>query len=132
MPSDEVRRVVEDCLRWRMVVNDGATVLRALDWADRHTSGFRDAMIVYTANQTAVEVLYSEGLSQGQVYGAAGVVNPLLARGFFLPRYFRNAPPLQQLPNRRVPRAFPLHPPSRCPTTTGRGPSGAPQDVAFR
>lgn len=79
MPPDEVRRVVEDYLRWRMVVNDGATVLRALDWADRYAIGFWDAMIVDAANQAAVGVLYSEDLNHGQLYGAARVVNPFLA-----------------------------------------------------
>jgi predicted nucleic acid-binding protein len=78
MPSEEARRVVEDYLRWRMVVNDGAAVLRALDWADRYMIGFWDAMIVDAANQAAVEVLYSEDLIHGQSYGTARVVNPFL------------------------------------------------------
>lgn len=79
MPAEEVRRVIEDYLGWTVVVNDGGTVLRALDLAERYEIGFWDAMIVDAANQAGAEVLYSEDLNHGQQYASVRVTNPFLA-----------------------------------------------------
>lgn len=79
MPAPEVRQAVEDYLCWTIVVNDGGTVLRALDLADVHGISFWDAMIVDAASQAGAAVLYSEDLGHGRVYGGARVTNPFLA-----------------------------------------------------
>jgi len=73
----EVREIIWDYLRWRIVVNTPDSVLRALDLEARYKISFWDALIVQAAESAAATVLYSEDLSAGQSYGTVRVVNPL-------------------------------------------------------
>ncbi|HTT19821.1 MAG TPA: PIN domain-containing protein [Candidatus Sulfotelmatobacter sp.] len=73
----EVREIMQDYLRWRIVVNTPDSILRALELQGRHKiSSFWDALIVQAAESAAASVLYSEDLAPGQTYGAVRVVNP--------------------------------------------------------
>jgi predicted nucleic acid-binding protein len=74
------REIVSDYLSWQVVVNDGASILEALDLEDRYKISFWDALVVQAAQSSGAEVLYSEDLSDGQQYGTVRAVNPL-ARG---------------------------------------------------
>ncbi|HEY3380876.1 MAG TPA: PIN domain-containing protein [Vicinamibacterales bacterium] len=74
------RDVVSDYLAWHVVVNDGKSVLEALDLEERHHVSFWDALVIQAANASGSDILYSEDLSDGQRYGAARVVNPFRAR----------------------------------------------------
>lgn len=73
----EIRQVLQDYLNWEVVVNDGASVLQALDIEVRYKISFWDALIVQAAESAGVAILYSEDLSDGQIYGQVRVVNPL-------------------------------------------------------
>jgi len=73
------RDVVSDYLAWHVVVNDGNSVLEALDLEERHHVSFWDALVIQAANASGSDLLYSEDLSDGQRYGAARVVNPFRA-----------------------------------------------------
>jgi predicted nucleic acid-binding protein len=73
------REVVSDYLAWHVVVNDGDSVLEALDLEERHHIAFWDALVIQAANASGSDILYSEDLSDGQRYGAARVVNPFRA-----------------------------------------------------
>jgi predicted nucleic acid-binding protein len=42
---DEVRPLLEDYLRWKVVVNDGQSVLRAMSLEERYRISFWDALI---------------------------------------------------------------------------------------
>lgn len=70
------KRLVADYLTWEVVINDGDSILSALELERRYRLSFWDALIVQAANSGAVEVLYSEDLSHGQVYGLVEAVNP--------------------------------------------------------
>jgi predicted nucleic acid-binding protein len=72
----EARRILEDYLSWHVVVNDGDSILEALELETRYRISFWDALVVQAANAATVEVLYSEDLGNGQLYGAVRVVNP--------------------------------------------------------
>lgn len=74
---DEAREVMKDYLRWRIVVNTGESVLRALEIEARYKISFWDALILQAAENAGATVLYSEDLSAGQSYGDIRVVNPL-------------------------------------------------------
>lgn len=74
------RDVVSDYLAWHVVVNDGVSVLEALDLEERHHVSFWDALVIQAANASGSDILYSEDLSDGQRYGAARVVNPFRAK----------------------------------------------------
>ncbi len=72
----EVRRLMEDYLRWEIIVNDGNVNLGALELEQRFKVSFWDALILQAANTSGVSTLYSEDLSHGQVYDQVQVVNP--------------------------------------------------------
>lgn len=78
VPADEARQIVADYLRWEVVVNTGESVLEAVDLEERYKLSFWDALIVQAAGAAGVGTLYSEDLSNGQLYGSVRVVNPLL------------------------------------------------------
>ena len=71
------RDVVSDYLAWHVVVNDGGSILEALDLEARHQLSFWDALVIQAAHVAGAEVLYSEDLSHGQRYGTVRVTNPL-------------------------------------------------------
>lgn len=77
LPVEEVRRLLQDLLSWEIVVNTGQSVLGALEIEARYKISFWDALIVHAAQASGADVLYSEDLNDGQVYGSVRVVNPL-------------------------------------------------------
>ena len=72
----DIRRLVENYLTWQIVVNTGNSVLEALEIEIRYGISFWDALIVHAAQACDAQVLYSEDLNHGQVYGSVRVVNP--------------------------------------------------------
>lgn len=78
LDADATREVVADYLAWEVVVNDGQSILEALEIQQRHRLSFWDALIVHAAERAGATVLYSEDLSDGQVYDSVRVVNPLI------------------------------------------------------
>lgn len=76
--APEARRLVEDYLCWEVIVNDGESILGALDLGRHFGINFWDALIAQAANNSGVETLYSEDLDHGQVYGTVEVRNPFL------------------------------------------------------
>ena len=77
-PPDEraLRELLTDYLAWEVVVNDGPSILEALDLQARYRLSFWDALIVQAANAAGAAVLLSEDLAAGQVYGEVTVINP--------------------------------------------------------
>lgn len=73
------RELVTDYLSWRCVVNGEKSILEALDLEERYQISFWDALVIQAAQSSGAAVLYSEDLSDGQVYGGVRVVNPLVA-----------------------------------------------------
>ena len=74
----QARQLVADYLSWELIVNDGASILAALDIERRYRLTFWDALIVQAANVATATALYSEDLSHRQTYGMVEVINPLL------------------------------------------------------
>jgi predicted nucleic acid-binding protein len=78
MPPDTARSIVADLLKWEVVINDGDSVLRAIDIGKRYGYSFWDSMIIGAALEGQAEVLLSEDLSHGQVLSGLKIVNPFL------------------------------------------------------
>lgn len=78
LTAGEAARIVEDYLSWEVVVNSGEDILEALRLEERFRISFWDALIVQAASQSGAEILYSEDLNHGQLYGRVRVINPLL------------------------------------------------------
>lgn len=72
------RELISDYLAWPVVVNSEESVVAALDLEERHQISFWDALIVHAAQTADADILYSEDLADGQMYGAVRVVNPLV------------------------------------------------------
>ena len=72
----EARRTLEDYLSWTVVINDGDSILRALDLERRYTLSFWDALIVQAAQQSGAERLLSEDFQHGRRFGDVMIVNP--------------------------------------------------------
>jgi predicted nucleic acid-binding protein len=73
------RELITDYLSWQVVVNGEESILEALDLEERHQLSFWDALVIQAAQSSGTAILYSEDLSDGQVYGGVRVVNPLVA-----------------------------------------------------
>lgn len=76
--QEDAKAVLEDYLTWDVVVNDGGSILGALEMESRYGISFWDALIVQAANVSGAEKLYSEDFSHGQVYGVVLAENPFL------------------------------------------------------
>lgn len=77
LDAKAIREVVSDYLAWQVVVNGGDSILEVLDLESRYQLSFWDALVVQAAQAAGAEILYSEGLSDGQRYGTVRVKNPL-------------------------------------------------------
>lgn len=74
---EETRSLIEDYLKWEIVVNTPTSVIEALAIETRYQISFWDALIIHAAESSGAAILYSEDLSDGQIYGSVRVVNPL-------------------------------------------------------
>jgi len=72
------RDLIADYLSWQVVVNNGESILEALDLENRYRLSFWDALVVQAAQASGADILYSEDLSHGRRYGTVRVVNPLV------------------------------------------------------
>jgi predicted nucleic acid-binding protein len=77
-PLEDLQHIVRNFLGWEIVVNTGESILNALGMESRYKISFWDALIVNAAQISHADVLYTEDLNDGQVFGSVRVVNPLL------------------------------------------------------
>lgn len=77
LDAKATREIVADYLTWQVVVNGGESILEAFELETRYQISFWDALVVQAALASGADVLYSEDLSDGQVYGSVRVVSPL-------------------------------------------------------
>jgi predicted nucleic acid-binding protein len=70
------RSLVADYMAWDPVVNDGTSILEAMDAERHHKISFWDALIVVAAQKCEADVILSEDFNHGQKYGSVRVVNP--------------------------------------------------------
>ena len=73
---DQARALITDYMSWNPVINDGATMLDAIDVEQRFKLSFWDAMIVVAAQKSGASVLLSEDFNNGQKFGPVQVRNP--------------------------------------------------------
>lgn len=72
------REIIADYLAWDVITNTGESILDALELENRYSISFWDALVVQAAAASGAVVLYSEDLSNGQIYGGVRVVNPFV------------------------------------------------------
>jgi predicted nucleic acid-binding protein len=79
-PTDisTAQKVIGDLLTWEVVVNDGKSILGAIDLQKRYKYPFWDSLIVHAALSAGAAVLMSEDLSAGQKIQGMSIENPFL------------------------------------------------------
>jgi predicted nucleic acid-binding protein len=73
---EETQSLIEDYKDWQIVINTPDSVIEALTIEARYQISFWDALIVQAAGISGATILYSEDLSDGQMYGMVRVINP--------------------------------------------------------
>jgi predicted nucleic acid-binding protein len=73
---EQARALIADYLSWDPIVNDGATLLEAIDVEQRYQLSFWDSLIVVAAQKGGASVLFSEDFNHGQKFGSVVVQNP--------------------------------------------------------
>lgn len=68
--------IVNDFLKWDVVINDGDVILGAIDIHLRYKLSFWDSMILFAASYAGASRLYSEDLSDGQIVEGVEINNP--------------------------------------------------------
>jgi len=69
-------KIVTELQEWEVFVNNGESVLRALEIEQQYQISFWDGLIINAAHSSGAEILYTEDLNDGQVFGGVWVVNP--------------------------------------------------------
>ena len=72
------KEIVKDLLRWEVIINDGESILEAIDIHQKHKYSFWDSMIIQAAIKGNASVLLSEDLSDGQVINGLRIKNPFV------------------------------------------------------
>jgi len=76
METAAARQIIEDLLKWTVVINDGDSILAAVDILDRYKLSFWDSMIIQAAARGGADLLLSEDLSDGQTIHGVRIKNP--------------------------------------------------------
>ncbi len=79
--SDIARRIIQDLLQWKVIINDGQSILEAIEIQNKHRFGFWDALVVQAALKGKAAVLLSEDFEAGRTIDGVAIRNPFLARG---------------------------------------------------
>ena len=74
---EHTRALLQDYLRWEIVINTAESILEALVIEQRYIISFWDALIIQAAGSAGASIVYSEDLADGQKYGSLRVINPL-------------------------------------------------------
>ena len=72
------RDIVNDLLTWDVVINDGESILDAIDIHLKFKHSFWDSMIIQAAIRGGATLLLSEDLSDGQIINGVKIKNPFL------------------------------------------------------
>jgi predicted nucleic acid-binding protein len=70
------KQIVDDLLTWEVVVNDGDSILEAIELHLSHKYSFWDSLIIQAAIKGGASLLLSEDLSGGQTLGGITINNP--------------------------------------------------------
>ncbi|MEW6616193.1 MAG: hypothetical protein AB1401_12130 [Thermodesulfobacteriota bacterium] len=70
------REIVSDFLKWDVVINDGESILEAIEILLRYGYSFWDSLIIEAAIRSGTVILLSEDLSHGQTINRVTIKNP--------------------------------------------------------
>jgi predicted nucleic acid-binding protein len=70
------REIVADLLKWEIIVNDGESILEAIEIQTDQNFSFWDSLIIQAAVKSGASRLLSEDLLDGQVIHGVTIKNP--------------------------------------------------------
>ncbi len=70
------RDIIKDFLKWDVVVNNGDSVIEAIEIHRKYKYSFRDSLIVTSAVRGSANFLLSEDFSNGQIIEGLTIRNP--------------------------------------------------------
>jgi len=70
------KQIVNDLLSWDIVINDGDSILEAIELHANHRYSFWDSLIIQAAIKGGASLLLSEDLSGGQSIRGVTIKNP--------------------------------------------------------
>lgn len=76
MDKQLAKEIVRDFLKWNVVVNNGESILDAIDICIKYGYSFWDSMIIEAAIKGGAALLISEDLNDGQVISGVTIRNP--------------------------------------------------------
>jgi len=76
--------ILSDLLKWDVVINNGESILEAVEIVLRYGYCFWDSLIIEAAIRGGVVTLLSEDLSHGQIINGVTIRNPFEAEPFSL------------------------------------------------
>lgn len=77
-PIDQkmAKEIIRDLMKWHVVVNNGDSILDAIDISEKYGYSFWDSLIIEAALTGGVSVLLSEDLQHGQIISGVTISNP--------------------------------------------------------
>ena len=70
------KEIIQDLLKWEVMINDGESILAAIEIHLRYNYSFWDSMIIESAIKSGALLLLSEDLSDGQIINGVTIKNP--------------------------------------------------------
>jgi predicted nucleic acid-binding protein len=75
---DITKLIIQDLLQWKVVINDGTSILEAIEIQKQHRFGFWDALVVQAAIKGEAGVLLSEDFEPGRSLDGLTIRNPFI------------------------------------------------------
>jgi predicted nucleic acid-binding protein len=79
LTSRAAKEIISDFLKWELALNDGESILEAIDIQIEQRYSFWDAMILEAAVRSGCGTLLSEDFSDGQIIKGVKIKNPFMA-----------------------------------------------------
>lgn len=76
MGHEKASGIIQDMLNWKVIVNDGRTIIDAINIQQRYKLSFWDSLIIEAASSGGAGFLFSEDLSDQQTIKDVKIVNP--------------------------------------------------------
>lgn len=70
------KEIIRDLLKWTVVINDGESILEAVQILLKYHYSFWDSMIIEAAIKSGASILLTEDFSDGQIINGLTINNP--------------------------------------------------------
>lgn len=80
LQKSDLRSILRDLSKWRVHTPTASDVIDAAELHERMQISFWDAMILHSALSLGCQIIWSEDLNPGQMYGTLRLMNPFQPR----------------------------------------------------